>query len=451
MSDSSTRPAFRDVLLASGLLPETRLAELDRTFPDPGTSPEKIAEYLVQSGDLTAWQAEKLLQGRHRGFRLGNFRLLEKLARGGMSTIYLARQIDSSRLCVLKVLPLKRAGQASYLPRFEREARLTAGLTHHNVVQVYGLHCESDGQCDIHFISMEYLQGENLAELVRRCGPLSMRQAADCIRQAADGLAWAHDAGLVHRDVKPANFLLTTDGVIKVLDLGLASARDPNEDDLTRQYDERVLGTADYLSPEQAVDSHLVDSRSDIYGLGCTLYFLLTGHPPFPGGTLAERILAHQTKQPVPVEDIRSDTPDAISRLVSRMLIKNRDDRIQSAHEVSSLLTEWLASIAGDPQFDMAPAASAPNDSDGGSAAADTEPVGRLTDTPPLTCASSLHRDEPNESAISGIYTPELEAFLQRLDEENGVNTVMNPDSRRQDLRSMSTLRDSRPESHPQS
>jgi serine/threonine protein kinase len=437
MSVQLTKQSFRKVLIASGLVTADRLNESEQNSSSPIDTAEAWSQHLIQDGDLTSWQAEKLLQARHRGFQLGQYQLRSRLARGGMSTIYVAREKATGRDCVLKVLPLSRVSEASYLARFQREARITIGLIHPNVIRVFGLHCESDGKADIHFIAMELLHGKNLAEIVNRDGPMSTRRAADIIRQAANGLAFAHAAGLVHRDVKPANFVLTTDNVIKMLDLGLASANSPEEENLTRQYDERVLGTADYLSPEQAVDSHRADSRSDIYALGCTLYFLLTGRPPFPEGLLAERILAHQTKEPVPISNLRQDVPPAFQTILERMLIKDRRLRIQSAQEVAERFANWLDSIADDSRFDQEPD-KVPELSSAAGKSQQAAPTQTQTDTQPLPSTPVLASNK--DSALSGVYTPEFETFLRNLDDESGIRTVVDEAVRDRQLREMSHL-----------
>ena len=209
------------------------------------------------------------------------------------------------RRCAIKVLPAKRVHDSSYLARFHREAQAVAALDHVNIVRAYDVDKETEKDAEIHFLVMEYVNGRDLLDIVTKDGPMKFAQAADYIRQAADGLTHAHQAGMVHRDIKPGNLLVNENQVVKILDLGLArffGAEEDDEESLTVAHDEKVLGTADYLAPEQALDSHGVDARADIYSLGCTFYFLLTGHPPFTEGTLAQRLMAHQTKEPPALE-----------------------------------------------------------------------------------------------------------------------------------------------------
>ncbi len=255
--------------------------------------PGKIAEFMIARGLITAWHAEKLLNGKYKGFFLGKFKLLGHIGSGGMSSVYLAEHLRMHDKRAIKVLPRTKVGDSTYLARFQLEAKAIASLNHPNIVRAYDI----DNQDDLHYIVMEYVDGEDLQNMVRRLGhPLGFEQAADYIIQAARGLQHAHDAGLIHRDVKPANVLVDKNGKVKLLDLGLALFTNTDDESLTVAHNENVLGTADYLAPEQALNSHKVDVRTDIYGLGCTLYFLLTGHPPFPEGTLAQRIAKHQKK-----------------------------------------------------------------------------------------------------------------------------------------------------------
>jgi serine/threonine-protein kinase len=240
---------------------------------------------------------------------------------------------------------------SSYLGRFHREAQAIASLDHPNIVRAYDVDHEMDGDTPIHFLVMEYVEGRSLHEVIQQDGVLSFPRAADYIRQAADGLQYAHKAGLVHRDIKPGNLLLDLNGVVKILDLGLARfSADTDDHSLTVAHDEKVLGTADYLAPEQALDSHKVDARADIYSLGCTLYFLLTASPPFTEGTLAQRLMAHQTKAPPPLGEKRPDVPTSLAAIVMKMMAKRPEDRYQSAAEVSEVLAAWLAANgAGAP------------------------------------------------------------------------------------------------------
>lgn len=356
MSLQLSANSFLQMLSLSGLLSDTQLLLVEDTFPASSrtSTPAGICDWLLRQGIITEWQAEKLLQSKFRGFFLGPYKLLNRVARGGMSTIYSAQHKESGEVHALKVLPPARTKTASYLPRLQREAAITQRLQHPNVVRVFGFYSESDGQDAVHFIAMEYLQGRDLFETVNIEGPLSCRQAADYIRQAADGLEYAHQAGLVHRDIKPGNLFVPDDGILRILDLGLAQEFD-SEENLTREFNERVLGTADYLAPEQAADSHTVDRRADLYSLGCSLYFLLTGRPPFTEGTLVQRLVAHQTKTPVPVTHFRADIPADLESILNAMMQKNRSQRISTASEVGERLSQFLESIARTPELDLRP------------------------------------------------------------------------------------------------
>jgi len=197
--------------------------------------------------------------------------------------------------------------------------------------------------------------GSDLRSLVRKHGPLDYAVAADYIRQAARELAQMHKLGLIHRDVKPANLLVDRENIVKVLDPGLAEFSGEEKVSLTAAYDENVLGTADYLAPEQTLDSHGVDSRADVYSLGCTLYYLLSGQPPFPEGTLPQRIMCHQKETP---PDIRLRRPDASADLVgicAKMMAKKPEQRFQKMGEVDEILTRWLINHGHRPPDDPSP------------------------------------------------------------------------------------------------
>jgi serine/threonine protein kinase len=339
--------SFLAVIKRSALLTEEQVdsaLERFRASEEAVDDAKAFATFLVKNKLLTVWQAEKVLQGKHKGFVLGRYRLLSLLGKGGMSSVYLAEHMVMKRHCALKVLPAKRVNDASYLGRFHREAQAVASLDHPNIVRAYDVDMATDGGVEIHFLAMEFVKGKSLLELVQASGPVAITEAADMVRQSALGLEHAHRAGLVHRDIKPGNLLVTSDGVIKVLDLGLARFfEDDGDHSLTVQHDERVLGTADYISPEQALDSHKVDARTDIYSLGCTLYYLLAGHPPFNSGSLAQRLIAHQSLQPPAITSIRPDVPHSLQAIIEKMMAKKVEDRYQSAQEVADVLTNWLA------------------------------------------------------------------------------------------------------------
>ncbi|WP_437192028.1 lipopolysaccharide core heptose(II) kinase RfaY [Planctomicrobium sp. SH527] len=331
------------ILRRSGLVDEAAITDAVAAVSQGSAAPtgEALLEYLISKELITPWQASKLLVGKHKGFFLGKYRLQRLLGKGGMSSVYLAEHVLMRRRCAIKVLPWKLVKDSSYLQRFHREAQAVASLDHPNIVRAYDVDQEKDGNVEIHFLVMEYVEGSNLFDLVQQFGPLSPAVAAEYLRQGALGLEHAHRAGMVHRDVKPGNFIVDQNGVVKLMDLGLARVAAQEDHSLTVAHDERVLGTADYLAPEQAVDSHLVDARADIYSLGCTLYFLLSGRPPFNEGTLTQRLLAHQTKEPTPLETLRNDVPESLLQITRGMMKKDREERIQSASEVVELLTRW--------------------------------------------------------------------------------------------------------------
>lgn len=357
--------SFLAIVRKSGLIDEPRLNKLLDEYQAAGgdaANAAALADFLVQANGLTRWQSEKLLQGRHKGYFLGKYRLLQLLGKGGMSAVYLAEHTVMRRRCAIKVLPTKRVTDSSYLARFHREAQAVASLDHPNIVRAYDVDHQTDNETEIHFLVMEYVDGMSLQEYVAKHGPLPFRDSVEYVRQAALGLSHAHKAGLVHRDVKPGNLLLANNGVVKVLDLGLARFFDDsdNTDALTIRHDEKVLGTADYLSPEQALDSHTVDARADIYSLGCTLYFLLSGHPPFTEGTLAQRLMAHQTKDPPTIESQRADIPASLAVVLRKMMAKQAGDRYASAEELAEALQQWLTTSSGAAPADGVQAAKKP-------------------------------------------------------------------------------------------
>ena len=335
---------FLELLKRSELLDEQQLAKAlaDVRSEHGGRTPadvEQLADTLVRREVLTRWQANNLLDGKHKGFLLGKYKLLRHLGTGGMSSVYLGEHLKMRHRVAIKVLPRSKVEDSSYLARFQLEARAAAALNHRNIVRAFDI--DQDGKT--HYLVMEYIEGTDLQVMVKEQGSLEYRQAADYVAQAAEGLQHAHDAGLIHRDIKPANLLLDGKGTVKILDMGLAKFSDSNQPSLTIAHDENVLGTADYLAPEQAINSHGVDTRADLYSLGCTLYFLLTGHPPFCEGTLPQRLMKHQTEQPPSIYEDRSDAPQTLINICLRMMVKSPEGRYQRADEVRRDLRAWLA------------------------------------------------------------------------------------------------------------
>jgi serine/threonine protein kinase len=342
MPAPATTEDFLDLVRKSGLVDDERLAgACGRAGPAAAPpTPQAWAERLIDAGLVTRFQAEQLLQGKWRGFTIGKYKVLERIGAGGMGSVYLCEHQVVKRRVAIKVLPTAKAANPAALGRFYREARAAGVLDHPNLVKCHDI--DRDGA--LHFLVMDYVDGANLQELVARSGALHPVRAAHYIAQTALGLQHAHDAGLVHRDIKPANILVDRGGTVRVLDLGLARFFTDQTDPLTLKYDESsVLGTADYVAPEQAVDSHEVDIRADIYSLGATFYFCLAGRPPFPGGRAAQKLIWHQVRHPTPVRQVRPEVPDGMAAVLARMMEKHPDARYQTPAEVAAALAPWTA------------------------------------------------------------------------------------------------------------
>lgn len=324
------------------LLAPARVDELRprlRSFADAKT----LARELLNRGWLTPYQANQLLTGRGQDLLLGSYVLLERIGEGGMGTVFKAHNWKLDRVCALKVIRKEKLTSDDAIRRFAREIEIAGQLNHLNVVRAYDAG-ESHGA---HFIVMEYVAGVNLSKMVKDQGPVQPSLACEYIRQAALGLQHAHERGLVHRDIKPGNLLLAhAEGVatVKVLDMGLARIAGDDNDDVTSLTDTGALvGTIDYMSPEQSKSAHTVDVRSDLYSLGCAFYYLLVGKAPFAGGSSAEKLLKHQIEHPKRIEEIRPDVPAVITDVVHKLLAKKPEDRFQTAAELAEHLRVVLA------------------------------------------------------------------------------------------------------------
>ncbi|MBN9118546.1 MAG: serine/threonine protein kinase [Planctomycetes bacterium] len=306
---------------------------------EAGTVPpaaSDTATRLIQAGILTPFQARLILQGKHRGFKLGPYRILNQIGAGGMGQVFLAEHAQLRRRVALKVLPGKQALDPANVERFYREARAAAALDHPNIVHAYDVACDKG----THFLVLEYIDGETLDRKLAATGRLPVGEAVSHAVQAAAGLQHAHEKGVAHRDIKPANLLVGRDGIVKILDLGLAQFFEDSSTKLGRGSGD-VMGTTDYCAPEQLIDCDHADHRADIYNLGATLYHLLTGRPPFEG-TTAAKILAHHLSAVGPPHEVCPDVPVELSEIVEAMLAKDPADRYQTAAEVVQVLMPFV-------------------------------------------------------------------------------------------------------------
>jgi eukaryotic-like serine/threonine-protein kinase len=326
------------------LTPE-EVREVTRELCPHFTDPVDLAHYLAENEWLTAYQVRLLFTDRWEEMTVGPYVILDRLGEGGVSEVFKAWDTLRGRAVALKVLRQHLSGQSAALREFQRELQTVTRLSHPNIIKTF----DANQVGALHYFAMEFVEGLDLDRYVRRAGPLPISQACDYIRQVAQGLQHAHQLGLVHRDIKPANLFLINppllgaagtpptrrgpDSVVKILDWGLARLRsdaegvtDPTSIDLDAEKG-MLIGTADYIAPEQAVDPCLVDIRADIYSLGCTLYFLLAGQPPFPGVSLMQKLLQHQDAERPQVREARPDVPEDLAIVVQRMMAKRAEDR----------------------------------------------------------------------------------------------------------------------------
>jgi len=332
---------FLESAQKSGLLSAADAGTLSRELRENGaaTRDDAVAK-LVDKKLLTPFQAEQLLAGHGEECVLaGRYFIRQKLGAGAMGAVYLADDKKLDRAVAIKVLPAQSVTDAGAVARFQREAKALAKLSHPNIIQAY----DSDEDAGRQFLVMEYAEGTNLGEVIRARGRIPPALAADYVYQAALGLQNAHEKGLVHRDLKPGNLLLTPHGQLKILDLGLARFLQDQVGDATLTREGTGMGTPDYMPPEQFHDARHVDARSDIYSLGCTLYHLITGRVPFPGTSMSAKYAAHEQHEPPPLEEFCPDVPAGLALVVQRMMAKRPADRFQSAREVAEAVFPHVA------------------------------------------------------------------------------------------------------------
>ncbi|MBW3542987.1 MAG: serine/threonine protein kinase, partial [Planctomycetes bacterium] len=340
-----------DELVALGILPSAAAGDARRSEAVGATTVGALIEKWVSAGRLTPLQAEAIRSGMHRKLLVADYVLLDEIGEGGMGRVYKARHRHMQRLVALKVLCGSSDAEEALL-RFQREVEAAARLAHPNIVTAYDAGFV-DGEP---YLVMEYVDGRSLAEILRGRRPLEISQAVDLILQAARGLAYAHGRGVVHRDVKPSNLLVDCAGTVKILDMGLArlhvsGTETSDEDGLTDSG--QILGTVDYMAPEQARNTHQADHRADIYSLGCTLYRCLTGTIPYGGTSSIDKLMAHR-ELPIPaLGEHRPDVPPELEAVYSRMVAKYPDERFRSMNDVLRALVHGRSreGAAGGPSL----------------------------------------------------------------------------------------------------
>lgn len=349
-----TAPELLDWLGKSLLLTATQVDELRpqlTSWPDG----HALAKELITRNWLTPYQVNQILQGKGETLILGPNRLLERIGEGAMGQVYKAWNARLDRVVAVKMIHKEHIENAKAMDRFRREVKTASQLDHPNIVLVRDAD-EADGRP---YLVMDFIEGEDLSQRVKRDGPLPLAEAVDFVRQAALGLQHAFEKGVVHRDIKPGNLMLESSRAavpdaagastvnlppvvhqVRILDFGLARDNDdPNAKRLTQMGN--ILGTVDYIAPEQAHDARTVDTRADIYGLGCTLFYLLTGKPPFLGATLVEKITARMSNAPPSLRAVRPEVPAGLDAVVQRMMARRPEDRYQAPIHVAQALAPF--------------------------------------------------------------------------------------------------------------
>jgi serine/threonine protein kinase len=350
-----TLEAFGKLLADNGLVTAGDLAAVQQALPAENRpkDAQALGRLLIEKGKLTRFQVSNALQGKAKWLVFGEYLVLDQIGAGGMGQVFKAQHRRMERIVALKVLPPSSVKSPDSVKRFHREVKAAAKLEHPNIVTAYDAG-EANG---VHFLVMQYVDGQDLNSLVKKNGPMGVAQAVEYITQAACGLAYAHSEGVIHRDIKPGNLLVDKKGVLKILDMGLAriddsaSAMMAAQEGLTQSG--QVMGTVDYMAPEQAFDTRQADARSDIYSLGCTLYRMLTGMPLYEAETLVQKILAHREQAIPSIRTRRPEVSEALEQVVAKMLAKKPAERYQTMNEVVAGLEKVAGTLrvpSAEPQ-----------------------------------------------------------------------------------------------------
>jgi serine/threonine protein kinase len=334
--DAFCKSVLRSCLLDRG---ELQAAVVDLA-PDRRDDARALADHLIKKGKLSRFQANKLLKGTAKGFILGPYQIVAPLGKGGMGTVYMARDQRTGQLVALKVLAPERARtEERTLERFKREMELCRRVAHPHIAMTFDVGLvEAKG---VYYIAMEYIPGKSLYRVVTDEGPLNVPRVAHFGLEIAAGLEHAHKQGLIHRDLKPSNVVVTPHDHAKILDFGLALVAGEKGAAEIIGGQGYIVGSMDYISPEQTQDASKVDARADVYGLGCTLFFALTGQPPFPGGTSTDKIYKHRNEVPPQLSALRPDVPMDFADIIHRMMAKDPGLRLPTARVVVEALRPW--------------------------------------------------------------------------------------------------------------
>jgi serine/threonine protein kinase len=351
-SEAEPTRLFLEALRQSGLLDGY---QVEAAVAQAGVArlPEDLSDWLIGRGWLTAYQARRLLIGRPDGLVLGGYHLLEPLGQGGMGQVFKARHALMNRVVAVKFIHPDLVNDPEAARRFRQEIRAAAQLSHPNVVLAHDAE-QSGGR---HFLVMEYCEGVNLRRLVDQSGPLPAAAACEYVRQAALGLQHAFERGLTHRDLKPDNLMLVG-GTVQILDFGLARLRESESGSSSVTKEGLIVGTPDFMAPEQAVGR--ADVRSDLYSLGCTLYYLLTAQAPFPGGSTMEKCMRHRCEEPEPLGLRRPDVPEPLQQLIRRLMAKAPAQRFQTPAELAEALAPFAGGVAASPPSSIKQAGDTP-------------------------------------------------------------------------------------------